>query len=31
LRRVLMAYGVTTDEVRFATSSATIGNGVQIF
>ena len=27
LRRVLMAYGVTTDEVRFATSSATIGNG----
>lgn len=26
LRRVLMAYGVTTDEVRFATSSATIGN-----
>ena len=24
---VLMAYGVTTDEVRFATSSATIGNG----
>lgn len=27
IRRVLMAYGVTTDEVRFATSSATIGNG----
>lgn len=26
LRRVLLAYGVTTDEVRFATSSATIGN-----
>lgn len=26
LRRVLMAYGVTTDDVRFATSSATIGN-----
>jgi len=25
LRRVLLAYGVTTDEVRFATSSATIG------
>jgi len=25
IRRVLMAYGVTTDEVRFATSSATIG------
>ena len=25
LRRVLMAYGVTTDDVRFATSSATIG------
>lgn len=25
LRRVLMAYGVTTDTVRFATSSATIG------
>ena len=27
IRRVIMAYGVTTDEVRFATSSATIGNG----
>ena len=27
LRRVLMAYGVTTDDVRFATSSATIGSG----
>lgn len=27
LRRVLMAYGVTTDDVRFATSSATLGNG----
>jgi len=27
IRRILMAYGVTTDEVRFATSSATIGNG----
>ena len=27
IRRVLTAYGVTTDEVRFATSSATIGNG----
>ena len=27
IRRVLMAYGVTTDDVRFATSSATIGNG----
>lgn len=27
IRRVLMAYGVTTDEVRFATSSATIRNG----
>lgn len=27
LRRVLLAYGVTTDDVRFATSSATIGNG----
>lgn len=27
LRRILLAYGVTTDEVRFATSSATIGNG----
>lgn len=26
IRRVLMAYGVTTDDVRFATSSATIGN-----
>ncbi|MCF0184914.1 MAG: DEAD/DEAH box helicase [Bacteroidaceae bacterium] len=26
LRRVLMAYGVTTDDVRFATSSATIGH-----
>ena len=26
LRRVLMAYGVSTDEVRFATSSATIGS-----
>lgn len=25
IRRVLMAYGVTTDDVRFATSSATIG------
>lgn len=25
IRRVLMAFGVTTDEVRFATSSATIG------
>lgn len=25
LRRVLMAYGVTTNDVRFATSSATIG------
>lgn len=25
IRRVLMAYGVTTNEVRFATSSATIG------
>ena len=29
IRRVLMAYGVTTDEVRFATSSATIGNGCE--
>ena len=27
IRRVLMAYGVTTDDVRFATSSATIGAG----
>ena len=27
IRRVLMAYGATTDEVRFATSSATIGSG----
>lgn len=27
LRRVLLAYGATTDDVRFATSSATIGNG----
>lgn len=27
IRRVLMAYGVSTDDVRFATSSATIGNG----
>ena len=27
IRRVLMAYGVTTDDVRFATSSATIGTG----
>lgn len=27
LRRVLMAFGVTADEVRFVTSSATIGNG----
>ena len=27
IRRVLMAYGVTTDDVRFATSSATIGSG----
>lgn len=27
IRRVLMAYDVTTDDVRFATSSATIGNG----
>lgn len=27
LRRVLLAYNVTTDDVRFATSSATIGNG----
>lgn len=27
IRRVLMAYGVTTDDVRFATSSATIGGG----
>ena len=26
LRRVLLAYGVTTDDVRFATSSATIGS-----
>lgn len=26
LRRVLLAYGTTTDEIRFATSSATIGN-----
>lgn len=26
IRRVLMAYGVTTDDVRFATSSATISN-----
>ena len=26
IRRVLMAYGVTTNDVRFATSSATIGN-----
>lgn len=26
IRRVLMAYGVTTDNVRFATSSATISN-----
>ncbi len=29
IRRVLMAYGVTTEEVRFATSSATIGNNSQ--
>jgi len=27
IRRVLMAYGVTTNDVRFATSSATIGSG----
>ena len=27
IRRVLMAYGVTTNDVRFATSSATIGTG----
>lgn len=27
IRRVLMAYGVGTDTVRFATSSATIGSG----
>lgn len=27
IRRVLMAYGATTEEVRFATSSATIGTG----
>ena len=26
LRRVMLAYGVTSDDVRFATSSATIGN-----
>lgn len=29
LRRVLMAYGVTTDDVRFATSSATIGDDLK--
>ena len=27
MRRVLMAFGVSSDTVRFATSSATIGNG----
>lgn len=27
MRRVLMAFGKTSDQVRFATSSATIGNG----
>ena len=26
IRRILLAYGVTTDDVRFATSSATIGD-----
>ena len=29
IRRVLLAFGKTPDEVRFATSSATIGNGGQ--